>query len=420
MAQDILERKKTNMVIFASIPNKEHLLPLSENRSPLLFMVAGKTIIDWIYAFSEEIGIEEIVLLVDKEEREILEEALSKYMLPSEPIRKIGPFHLHDFNPKKGISRDISNILINDFLTEESIWIDGNSIFTIRFFEDFIRNAQGKGKFTIVKENENEKESIGIAWFGKRFLENNLSGAKTVDDIYQRIRAKTASAFITMNYEPEKMEYWRIEYLWNILDANQVMINDIRERINGLIEEGVTIKGKVVIEDGARIRTGSYLEGPLVIGKNCDIGPNCYLRKGVSLDEEVKIGNACEVKNTIVYKGSHIAHLSYVGDSIIGSNCNFGAGTITGNLRLDDQTVKGSINESVISTGRRKIGVIMGDNVKTAINTFFMPGVIVGNNSAIGTGVILSRNLPSNTFIYQEQELQTREWIVKPKQKNNG
>ncbi|HUU78475.1 MAG TPA: DapH/DapD/GlmU-related protein [candidate division Zixibacteria bacterium] len=420
MVQDILERKKTNMVIFASIANKENLMPLIENRTPLLFMVAGKTIIDWIYSISEEIGIEEIVLLVDKEEREILEEALLKYMLPSEPIRKMGPFHLHDFNPKKGISRDLSNILINDFLTEESIWLNGNSIFTIAFFEDFIRNAQGKGKFTIVRENENEKESIGIGWFAKRFLENNLSGAKTVDDIYQRVSTKTASAFITMNYEPEKMEYWKIEYLWNLLDANQVLINEIRERIDGVIEEGVTIKGKVVIEEGAKIRAGSYLEGPLIIGKNCDIGPNCYLRKGVSLDEEVKIGNACELKNTIVYKGSHIAHLSYVGDSIIGSNCNFGAGTITGNLRLDDQAVKASINDSVVSTGRRKIGVIMGDNVKTAINTFFMPGVIVGNNSAIGTGVIVSRNLPSNTFIYQEQELQTREWIVKPKQKKDG
>lgn len=420
MVQDILERKKTNMVIFASMVNNENLLPLIENRMPLLFMVAGKTIIDWIYTISEEIGIEEIVILADKEEREILEEALSKYMLPSEPIRKIGPFHLHDFKPKKGISRDLSNILINDFLTEESIWLDGNSIFSVRFFEDFIRNAQGKGKFTIVRGNENEKESIGIGWFAKSFLENNLSGTKTVDDIYQRVSTKTASAFITMNYEPEKMEFWKIEYLWNLLDANQVLINEIRERIDGLIEENVTIKGKVVIEEGARIRAGSYLEGPLVVGKNCDIGPNCYLRKGVSLDEEVKIGNACELKNTIVYKGSHIAHLSYVGDSIIGSNCNFGAGTITGNLRLDDQTVKASINDSVVSTGRRKIGVIMGDNVKTAINTFFMPGVIVGNNSAIGTGVIVSRNLPSNTFIYQEQELQTREWIVKPKQKKDG
>ncbi|NHJ05204.1 MAG: hypothetical protein EAX90_10290 [Candidatus Heimdallarchaeota archaeon] len=420
MVQDILERKKTNMVIFASMANKENLMPLIENRTPLLFMVAGRTIIDWIYTISEEIGIEEIVLLVDKEEREILEEALLKYMLPSEPIRKMGPFHFHDFNPKKGISRDLSNILINDFLTEESIWLNGNSIFTITFFEDFIRNAQGKGKFTIVRENDNEKESIGIGWFAKRFLENNLSGAKTVDDIYQRVSTKTASAFITMNYEPEKMEFWKIEYLWNLLDANQVLINEIRERIDGVIEEGVTIKGKVVIEEGTKIRAGSYLEGPLIIGKNCDIGPNSYLRKGVSLDEEVKIGNACELKNTIVYKGSHIAHLSYVGDSIIGSNCNFGAGTITGNLRLDDQAIKASINDSVVSTGRRKIGVIMGDNVKTAINTFFMPGVIVGNNSAIGTGVIVSRNLPSNTFIYQEQELQTREWIVKPKQKKDG
>ncbi len=90
------------------------------------------------------------------------------------------------------------------------------------------------------------------------------------------------------------------------------------------------------------------------------MGPNCYLRKGVSLGKGVRIGNACELKNTIIYEESHVAHLSYVGDSIIGYYCNLGAGTITGNLRLDDKAVKAKITE-VVSTGRRKIGVIMGD-----------------------------------------------------------
>ena len=415
MAQEILENKKHKMVIFGTIDKKENLYPFSKNRIPLTFTVAGKPIIDWIYKIAEQMNIEEIAILIDKTESESLKEILINYMLPSEPILKYGPFYLYDYNYKKGITRELSKILIEDFLSEESIWLDGNVVFSQSFFEDFLRNTNGKLKYALISEDE--EKSLGIGFFAKRFLENNLSGVKNVDEIYQRVKSKVASAFLTMNYEKGKTEFWRITYLWNLLDANQVLINKIKEKNEGIIEENVSIKGKVVIEEGARIRSGSYLEGPLVIGKNSDVGPNCYLRKGVVLEEEVRIGNACELKNTIVSKGTHIAHLSYVGDSIIGRNCNFGAGTITGNLRLDDQTIKSKIEEEVVSTERRKIGVIMGDNVKTAINTFFMPGVIVGNNSAIGTGVILSRNLPDNTFIYQEQALQTKEWIIKPKEK---
>lgn len=418
MAHEILENKKLKMVIFGTIDKKEKLHPLSKNRIPLTYTVAGRPIIDWIYKIAEEVGIDEIAILIDKIDSEPLKEILVNYMYPSEPILKYGSFYLYEFDNRKGITRDLTKKLFEEFLTEESVWLDGNVIFSQSFFDEFLRNTSGKMKYALISEEE--QKSLGIGFFAKRFLEKNLLGVKNVDEIYQRLKSKVASAFLTMKYEKGKTEFWRINYLWNLLDANQILINEIKEKNEGTIEENVSIKGKVQIEEGARIRSGSYLEGPLVIGKNSDVGPNCYLRKGVVLEEEVRIGNACELKNTIVSKGTHIAHLSYVGDSIIGRNCNFGAGTITGNLRLDDQTIKAKITEEVVSTGRRKIGVIMGDNVKTAINTFFMPGVIIGNNSAIGTGVILNRNLPDNSFIYQEQALQTIEWIIKPKEKNSN
>lgn len=417
MAHEIIDNKKNSLMIFVSM-DKENLLPLSAQRAPGMFYLAGKTLIGWIIDIVKMQGIQKFGFLATKEDQSEIKKLLPKNTSNEE--QEID-YEFFDFQPNKGIDREVTKKILN-YITKNSIWLDGNVIFSKLFFEEFLRNSQGKNKNALVRKadnNEEEKEEfMGISYFAKELLENNITKARNAEDIFNRVRKKVASYFATTSYEKGKTEFWKIKYLWNLLDANQELIKQIETKKEGEIEDGVTIIGQVSIGKGARIRSGSYLEGPLVIGEDCDIGPNCYLRKGVSLGRKVRIGNACELKNTIVFDDTHIAHLSYVGDSIIGEKCNFGAGTITGNLRLDDKTVKAKNNDKVLLTGRRKLGVIMGDNVKTAINTYFMPGVIVGNNSAIGTGVILSRNLPDNSFITVEQKLITQEWNIKPKKKN--
>jgi len=397
---------KLRIVVFVSIPENEDLFPLNKNRPAALFEVAGKTLVEWYQTFSEKNENEEIILLVDQKDMTIVRDELSYYMLSSEPPNKIGPYIFVDFDSKKGLTKKVVANLPDD---EQIILVNGDIIFTNDQLCKFIANQEEN--CVLVDENKN---SLGLATVIKKDLEKALLKAKDVHDVYQNLKTEKISfKEITKTAEDE---FWKINYLWNLLDANEVMIENIEVKRLGTIEDGVTIIGKVLINEGARVRAGSYLEGPLVIGRNCDVGPNCYLRKGVSLSKGVRIGNACELKNTIVYEESHVAHLSYVGDSIIGYYCNLGAGTITGNLRLDDKAVKAKITK-VVSTGRRKIGVIMGDYVKTAINTFFMPGVIVGNNTGIGTGVIVSRNIDSNKFVNVEQKLAITEWTVEPKKK---
>lgn len=405
------------MIVFVSQTKKKQLLPLVENRPAALFQVAGKTIVEWFYEIGKKHGVDRVVLLANKNDRNLLYSALGDYQEVSAPINEIGPFTIIDYNPEKGITKELLDILHNGLLTENSIWLDGNVVFSSKFLDNFLGKAEGTGKIALVEKGDEKKNCLGIGYFDKNFLDLCALESKCVHDIFTEVRSQTKSATPTIVFECEKMEFWRINYLWNLLDANQVLINNIEESNDGTIEKGATIIGKVSIGEGSRIRAGSYLEGPLVVGKNCNIGPNCYLRNGVSLGNNVKIGNACELKNTIVFEGARIAHLAYVGDSIIGRDCNFGAGSITGNLRLDDKTVKAEVDGKVTTTGRRKIGVIMGDNVKTAISVYFMPGVIVGNNSAIGTGVIVSRNIASNLFVHKTQEINSQKWTVEPKKK---
>jgi len=93
-----------------------------------------------------------------------------------------------------------------------------------------------------------------------------------------------------------------------------------------------------------------------------------------------------------------------VGDSIIGEGGNLGAGTITANYRLDASTIKMLVKDELIDTGRRKLGAVLGDNVKTGINALLMPGVKVGNNSWIGPNFMVERDLPSESRVFLKQE----------------
>jgi bifunctional UDP-N-acetylglucosamine pyrophosphorylase/glucosamine-1-phosphate N-acetyltransferase len=121
------------------------------------------------------------------------------------------------------------------------------------------------------------------------------------------------------------------------------------------------------------------------------------------------VGNACEVKNSIIMDGTHVGHLSYVGDSVFCEKCNLGAGTLMANLRFDDGHVMMMVKDKVVDTGRRKLGTILGDNVKTGINALFMPGVKVGNNCWVGAGLMVDRDLPPNTIAVLKQNWSTQE-----------
>jgi len=164
---------------------------------------------------------------------------------------------------------------------------------------------------------------------------------------------------------------------WDILAANEKLMPNVRAHIEGEIEPGATLKGMVSVDRGTVVRTGSYIVGPVVIGEDCDIGPNCYIRPSTCLGKNVRVGNAVEIKNSAIMDGTKIGHLSYVGDSVVGSNCNFGAGTIASNLRHDNANIKSYIKGLPVDSGRRKLGVIMGDNVKTGIHTTIYPGTVI-------------------------------------------
>ncbi len=203
------------------------------------------------------------------------------------------------------------------------------------------------------------------------------------DSIQSLIDSGKTSGYVSL-------EKWQdIGFPWHLLEANEMMLKndeDVQWDIRGEVEPYVTLKGFVGVGEGTVIRNGAYITGPVIIGKDCDIGPNCYIRPFTSIGDDVRIGNAVEVKNSIIMNKTHIGHLSYIGDSIIGEQCNFGAGTKVANLRHDGRTVLVELGGKKFDSGKRKLGVIMGDGVHTGINSMLNVGTTIAGGAYIEPG----------------------------------
>lgn len=184
-----------------------------------------------------------------------------------------------------------------------------------------------------------------------------------------------------------KLEGWlTFSNPWDLLNGGEWVYKPAGMKNLGMIEEGAVIIGDVDIGVGTVIRSGCYICGPVVVGSGCDIGPNCFLRPYTSIGDGCHIGASVEIKNSIIMAGTKVPHLTYIGDSVIGEKCNFGAGTQVANLRFDNLNVK----VGGLDSGRRKLGAIIGDNVSTGINASINAGTVIGSGSWIGPGVCVS------------------------------
>ncbi len=202
---------------------------------------------------------------------------------------------------------------------------------------------------------------------------------------------------------PVEGEWFDVGRPWDMLDANETILSrmpsiSINETSEIVIEPNVSIHGPLAIGKNTRLRSGTYTEGPVLFGEGYDIGPNCYIRASTSVGDRVRIGNAVEVKNSIVMDDTHIGHLSYVGDSVIGRDCNFGAGTKTANLRLNGNNIPIMVKEDILDSGRRKLGVILGDGVKLGINCSLDCGIMLDAGTCVPPHTLVDRGWNMKTL----------------------
>lgn len=185
-----------------------------------------------------------------------------------------------------------------------------------------------------------------------------------------------------------------IRYPWDLLAVNEKIVGAIeKDNIQGTVRQNVTIDGIVHLGAGSVLLPGVYIEGKIIIGENCKIGPNCYLRGSTYIGDNCHVGQAVEIKNSLLMHKVSAGHLSYIGDSVICPHTNLGAGTITANLRHDGRNHKSEVAGTLLDTGRRKLGVIIGDNVHTGIHTSLYPGRKIWMDKSTVPGEIVSKDI---------------------------
>jgi NDP-sugar pyrophosphorylase family protein len=145
------------------------------------------------------------------------------------------------------------------------------------------------------------------------------------------------------------------------------------------------ISNNQAIHHSARIEPGVVMKGTVIIGADCFLASGAYLRGGVFLDQKVSLGPGCEVKASVIAQGTSIANFNFIGNSLIGNQVNFEAGSVIANHynERENKRIFVTVNSKLLDTGLDKFGALVGDNSKIGANAVLSPGTILNPGSIV-------------------------------------
>ncbi len=198
------------------------------------------------------------------------------------------------------------------------------------------------------------------------------------------------------------------------MDENVFIGKNVSIEKGAVILEGTHLTGKTEIKKDCIIGPGSFIfdttvgEGSSLnyvqafeseIGENCDLGPFVHIRPNSHVSNKVHLGNFVEVKNSTIGNSTSVSHLTYVGDSDVGKNVNFGCGCVTVNF-----------------TGKEKFRTTIGDHAFIGCNTNLVAPVKVGDYGYTAAGSTITKDVPSNALAIARARQENKEdWVLKKK-----
>ncbi|BAM89799.1 bifunctional, N-acetyl glucosamine-1-phosphate uridyltransferase (N-terminal), glucosamine-1-phosphate acetyl transferase [Bradyrhizobium oligotrophicum S58] len=245
---------------------------------------------------------------------------------------------------------------------------------------DKIGNANSKGEFYLVDAVSIAREQ-GLEAVVIETSEDEVRGINTKAQLAQaeavmqnRLRRAAMDAGVTL-IAPETV----------YLAADTTFGRDVT------IEPFVVIGPGVSIGDGAIVHSFSHIVQSK-LGRNSLLGPFARLRPGTSLGDGAKIGNFVEAKAAVLEAGVKVNHLSYIGDAHVGANSNIGAGTITCNY-----------------DGFNKHKTTIGEGAFIGTNTSLVAPINIGARAYIGSGSVITRDVPDDALALERSPQTTRE-----------
>ncbi|MBN2307080.1 NTP transferase domain-containing protein [Candidatus Peregrinibacteria bacterium] len=210
---------------------------------------------------------------------------------------------------------------------------------------------------------------------------------------------------------PYKGEWRAIKYPWHIISLmhhfleTQTQLTKGKPKIDrsAKIAQSAIIEGNVIIEKNVQVLHNAVIKGPAYIGEDCVIANNALIRESM-IGKNCVIGYCTEVARSYINHDVWM-HSNYLGDSIIDYNVSLGSGTVLGNLRFDEKTVKVYVKKERIDTGMQKLGAIIGAGARFGINSSTNPGVKIGKDCFIGGGVLVDRDIPDGQLVLLDNKL---------------
>jgi len=389
------------------------LRPFTETRPKVMLPVAGKPILHHLLLEAKKAGITEAVIVV-----RYMKEKIVSYFADNPPGMKI---EFVDQGSENGTAaailaaekhvNDTFVVLAGDIVTEASVIkkvIAGHEgSITLGVMKVPNPHAYGvvelSGSRVSLFEEKPRHPKTDLANLSIYCMEPTIFGE--IRSIAKSARGEYEIVDLFLGAKAVVTEgYWRdIGYPWDLLAANEAVLSKMEAK-SGHVENS-TIEGSVIMEDGAKI-INSYVEGIAYIGAGTVIGPNAYLRGYNSIGAGCCIGPGSTVKNSILFDKVNAKHLTYIGDSVIGENVNFGAGTQVANYRFDESGINVFTERGWVNSGRNKLGAFVGDNTKFGVLSCTMPGKSIGPNCWIHSGVVVNRNVPRGTSVFTRQPIE--------------
>ena len=225
---------------------------------------------------------------------------------------------------------------------------------------------------------------------------------------YARDMASTAQLFDPERVPDALRPLLAPERPWDVLGALDVFLADAEAgdaQADGgadaapedrpSVHPTAIVEGWVRLGPGAQVGPFAWIRGPAWIGANAEIGHAAIVRGGCVIADGAKVGHASEVKHALLLPGAKAPHFNYVGDSVLGSGTNLGAGVKIANLKNDGSEVVSAGRP----TGRRKFGAALGDDVHIGCNAVLAPGTIVGARTAVYAGAMLRGEVEADAIV---------------------
>ncbi len=361
--------------------NGTRLYPITTEEVPKpLLPIAGKPIIGRIIDGLKAAGIKDIYVITRKGS-----EALQHY------IENQGA---HSIEQKEAKGTGHAVLLAKEYIDKPFLIASGDHVLDWSIYKDVVR--MWKGENTVVVKYLKDVSRFGVLSLkcGKVMTAKekpkdikegfaNLGIYAVHEDIFaklEKIKPSPRGEYEFTDLLPgfralATMKEWiDIAYPWHLIDAFNITMEQLPEKREGEVINS-TLRGKVIVEKDAVI-DNAVIEGPAYIGRGAHIGPFTYVNKSM-VGAGSYIGTGTSVVRSYLMLRTYAKHLSYIGDSVVGKDVNFGGGAKVANLRFDDKTVKVMRKGKLIDTGKKKFGAIIGEKVKIGINASIMPGTVV-------------------------------------------